>query len=131
MSEYKCQANTDMVEQYLDSLTEKERVKVYMLIEQLKRQAANLPRFNGNWAKVVQNSRYQPELLELRATIGPSVIRIAYYIDTETNIAYLLWGGDKKGVSDKRFYKDLIRAGDRGIELVRSGKLKQDKDKEK
>ena len=129
MSEYKCQVDTDWVREYLGSLTEKERAKILQLIERLKEQGANLPRFNSNWAKVVKNSRYQPELLELRATIGPSIIRIAYYVDTEAKIAYLLWGGDKKGVSDKRFYKRLIREGDRGIELVRGGKLKRNEEK--
>ena len=129
MIEYKCQANTDIVEQYLDGLTKKEREKVSMLIDQLEKQGENLPNFNSNWAKVVQNSRYQPELLELRATIGPSVIRIAYYIDKEAKIAYLLWGGDKKGQNEKRFYKRLIREADSAIDSIKEGSLKQDKEK--
>ena len=125
MSEYKCEVNTDGAKEYLGDLTEKERAKILQLIERLKEQGGNLPKFNSNWAKVVKGSRYQPELLELRATIGPSIIRIAYYVDTEANIAYLLWGGDKKGQNEKRFYKRLIREGDRAIESMREDKLKK------
>ena len=122
-----CEVNNDGVRAYLDSLTKQERKKVFWLTNRLEEQGANLPSFNSNWAKVVQGSRYQPELLELRATIGPSIIRIAYYVDTEANIAYLLWGGDKKGVKDKRFYKDLIREGDRAIDSLKEGNLDKEK----
>ena len=124
-----CEVNLEMVEAYLLALKQKEQDKIVWLTNRLKEHGENLPNHNSNWAKVVKGSRYQPELLELRATIGPSIIRIAYYVDTEAGIAYLLWGGNKKGVSDKRFYKELIREGDRGIELIRDGKLKQNEEK--
>lgn len=129
MSEYLYKINSDMVREYLYSLKEKERGKVLWLVAQLKKQGSNLPNFNSNWAKVVKGSRHQPELLELRATIGPSIIRIAYYVDTEAKIAYLLWGGDKKGVSDKRFYRRMIHVSDPAIDSLKRGNLEQDTEK--
>jgi hypothetical protein len=48
---------------------------------------------------------------ELRADTTDSVIRIAFVFDPN-RAAILLIGGDKSGVSQKRFYKQLIRKAD-------------------
>ncbi|MCG8621257.1 MAG: type II toxin-antitoxin system RelE/ParE family toxin [Proteobacteria bacterium] len=129
MTEYPYKINFDRVKKYLYKLKEKQRAKILQLVERLKEQGENLPNYNSNWAKVIKGSRHQPQLLELRATIGPSIIRIAFYVDTEAKIAYLLWGGDKKGVSDKLFYRRLIREADDAIDSIKEGNLTQDKEK--
>lgn len=50
---------------------------------------------------------------ELRCNAGDGVWRIAFAFDPDRQ-AILLVGGDKSGVSEKRFYKQLIaRADDR------------------
>ncbi|MCG8622873.1 MAG: type II toxin-antitoxin system RelE/ParE family toxin [Proteobacteria bacterium] len=121
-----CEVNTDRVRAYLDSLSEKDGDKVVWLSEQLEKHGRDLPR-QGPWAKVIKESRHQPELLELRVNMGASVIRIAYYIDTEANIAYLLWGGNKKGQNEKRFYKRLIRESDRAIDSIKEGNQQEEK----
>ena len=113
-----CKVNLQPIEEYLLSLTKKEREKIAFVIAQLEQYGRTLPA-RGQWAKVVKNSRHQPELLELRATIGRSVLRIAYYIDT-TDTAHLLWGGDKRSTKkEKLFYDRLIRTADRAIDLLK------------
>jgi len=48
---------------------------------------------------------------ELRFTLPDGEWRIAFAFDPE-RCAILLVGGSKSGVSEKKFYKDLIRAAD-------------------
>ena len=50
-------------------------------------------------------------LKELRASTGRMVIRIVFAFDP-LQMAILLIGGDKSGVSQKRFYKQLIKRAD-------------------
>ena len=113
----KCEVNLEAVREYLLSMTDKEKTKTTWFIERLKEYGRDLP-MRGPWAKVVQNSRHQPELLELRVTIGKSIIRIAYYIDTH-EVAHLLWGDDKRGKKESRFYKRLILESDRAIDAIK------------
>ena len=110
--------NYDRVKKYLDGLTEKEKTKTTWFIARLEEHGRNLP-MRGPWAKVIQGSRHQPELLELRATIGKSIIRIAYYIDS-SDVPHLLWGGDKRGKKEARFYKRLILESDRAIDSIKA-----------
>jgi hypothetical protein len=48
---------------------------------------------------------------ELRFTLPDGEWRVAFAFDPERS-AILLVGGSKSGVSEKRFYKDLIRVAD-------------------
>jgi hypothetical protein len=48
---------------------------------------------------------------ELRFTLPDGEWRVAFVFDPE-RCAILLVGGSKSGVSEKRFYKDLIRVAD-------------------
>ena len=113
-----CEVKMERVQAYLDGLTEKEREKAFWSIRRLEDYGKGLPSVSqGQWAKIIKDSRYHPELLELRATMGRSVIRIAYYIDT-AGVAHLLWGGDKRKLGEKRFYKRLIREADRAIDSI-------------
>jgi hypothetical protein len=71
---------------------------------------------------------------ELRAKTAQSVIRVALAFDPLQS-AILLIGGDKSGVSEKRFYKHLIARADKlfaeHLEKVRKWKLEQGKGKGK
>jgi hypothetical protein len=49
---------------------------------------------------------------ELRGRTPGSVLRVAFAFDPE-RIAQVLCGGDKKGVSQKKFYRKLIAKADR------------------
>jgi len=50
-------------------------------------------------------------LKELRIDANPGVLRIAFAFDPERK-AILLFGGDKKGKNQTRFYKKLIKVAD-------------------
>ena len=113
----KCVVNATRVQGYLDSLTKQEMAKANWFIRRLEEYGRDL-QLKGQWAKVVQNSRHQPELLELRVTAGRSIIRIAYYIDKH-EVAHLLWGDDKRGQKEPRFYKRLILESDRAIDSIK------------
>ena len=49
---------------------------------------------------------------ELRGKTSAAVLRIAFAFDPK-KVAQVLCGGDKKGVSEKAFYKKLIAKADR------------------
>jgi hypothetical protein len=48
---------------------------------------------------------------EIRVDINEQVIRIAFAFDPKRQ-AILLTAGDKAGVKEKRFYKELVRKAD-------------------
>ncbi len=57
------------------------------------------------------NASKHSNLKELRADTKDKVVRIAFAFDPN-RAAILLWGGNKAGVSQKRFYKQLIATAD-------------------
>jgi hypothetical protein len=58
----------------------------------------------------LNGSRY-PNMKELRFTAADGQWRVAFAFDTKRK-AILLVAGDKSGVSEKRFYRELIRKAD-------------------
>lgn len=58
----------------------------------------------------LKSSKYN-NMKELRFDADDGVWRIAFIFDTQRN-AILLVGGDKSGVKEKRFYKQLIEKAD-------------------
>ena len=58
----------------------------------------------------LKDSNYS-NMKELRFTLPDGEWRIAFAFDPKRR-AILLVGGSKSGMSEKRFYKDLIRAAD-------------------
>jgi len=62
-------------------------------------------------ADTLNGSNYS-NMKELRGKTSGTVLRIAFAFDEE-RVAQVLCGGDKKGVSEKAFYKKLIEKADR------------------
>ncbi len=62
-------------------------------------------------ADTLTGSRHA-NMKELRATTGEAVLRIAFAFDP-TRSTILLCAGNKAGVSEKRFYRQLIDRADR------------------
>ncbi len=69
------------------------------------------------------NGSEHANMKELRFTAANGVWRIAFAFDPDRK-AILLCGGDKAGVNQKRFYRELIRVADRRFRahLERLGK---------
>jgi hypothetical protein len=59
----------------------------------------------------LKGSKYA-NMKELRANTADTVLRVAFAFDL-TRAAILLVGGDKSGISQRRFYKELIAKADR------------------
>ncbi len=57
------------------------------------------------------NGSRHANMKELRFSAGECEWRVAFAFDTQ-RAAILLVAGDKSGVSEKRFYRDLIRKAD-------------------
>lgn len=68
------------------------------------------PQLKRPYADTLKGSSYS-NMKELRFNSNDGVWRIAYAFDPDRK-AILLVGGDKSGVSQKRFYKSLIKKAD-------------------
>lgn len=79
-------------------------------------------------ADTLKGSKFS-NLKELRADTADRVMRIAFAFDPK-RAAILLVAGDKHGMSQKRFYKDLIDKADRLFAAHLEKLKKKDKDKE-
>ena len=75
------------------------------------------PQLGRPHADTLKGSRIS-NLKELRAKTEAHVLRVLYFFD-EKRHALLLVGGDKKGKSEKRFYKKLIAEAEAVIERLR------------
>ena len=69
------------------------------------------PKLGRPHADTLNGSKYA-NMKELRANTAEQVFRIAFAFDPKRR-AILLIGGDKHGVSQKKFYKQLIAKADR------------------
>ena len=67
------------------------------------------PRLGRPLADTLNGSKYA-NMKELRATTAEMVLRIAFAFDPDRS-GILLVGGDKSGVSKKRFYQQQIEKG--------------------
>ena len=72
------------------------------------------PSLRRPFADTLKGSRHA-NMKELRVTASGGVWRLAYAFDPERK-AILLVGGNKSGVSQKRFYRGLIEKADRRFE---------------
>jgi hypothetical protein len=68
------------------------------------------PKLARPHADTLKGSKHA-NMKELRANTGAKVMRVAFAFDPE-RMAILLVAGDKSGVSQKRFYKQLIAKAD-------------------
>jgi hypothetical protein len=84
------------------------RRQVYSRIEVLKTFG---PQLGRPLVDTLKGSRY-PNMKELRFDADGGVWRLAFAFDSERK-AILLVGGDKSGVSQDKFYRNLIEIADR------------------
>lgn len=68
------------------------------------------PQLKRPYSDTLKGSSHS-NMKELRFNAGDGVWRIAYAFDPERK-AILLVGGDKSGMSQKRFYKNLLKKAD-------------------
>lgn len=92
---------------WFTGLDEDAHVEVIAVVELLKRLGPMLGRPH---ADTLNGSRYA-NMKELRARTAGKVLRIAFAFDPERT-GVLLVAGNKSGVSQKRFYKQLIAKAD-------------------
>jgi len=117
---------TDEFDDWFESLGDDEKVETIAKVELLKLFGPMLKRPH---ADTLNGSRY-PNMKELRAKTRASVFRVAFAFDP-LKTAILLIGGDKKGVSEKTFYRQLLAKADklyeRHLKLVEKKKGYGDK----
>lgn len=98
---------TDVFDEWFADLDEDAQAEVIATVELLKLLG---PRLGRPHADTLNGSKYA-NMKELRASTADQVLRIAFAFDPDRN-GILLIGGDKSGVSKKRFYKQLIEKAD-------------------
>ena len=96
-------ATTDDFDAWFAELTEDGRMEVIAKVNLLKLFGPMLARPH---ADTLGGSKHA-NMKELRANTADCVLRIAFAFDPDRS-AILLAGGDKSGVDQKRFYKQLI-----------------------
>jgi hypothetical protein len=101
-------ATTDDYDEWYLSLGDRDREEVIAKVLLLQTLGPHLTRPHADTLKGSKHSNMK----ELRGKTAASVIRIAFAFDPARS-AILLIGGDKSGVSEKRFYKQLISRADK------------------
>jgi len=86
------------------------------------------PQLGRPRADTLNGSRY-PNMKELRVDAADGVWRVAFAFDANRK-AILLVAGDKSGVSEKRFYRQLIDKADARFD-AHLAKIKKQKKKER
>ncbi|MGD0389328.1 MAG: type II toxin-antitoxin system RelE/ParE family toxin [Tepidisphaeraceae bacterium] len=119
---------TDDFDAWFSGLNETEREEIYAVIGLLKVVGPQLKRPH---ADTLGGSAYA-NMKELRANTAGAVLRAAFAFDP-LRTAILLTGGDKSGVSERRFYKQLIAKADKlyGLHLEKINKRMKEKGKGK
>ena len=100
-------ATTDEFDGWFAGLGEDAQVEVIAKVELLKLLG---PRLGRPHADTLNDSKHS-NMKELRADTRDQVLRVAFAFDPDRS-AILLLGGNKSGVSQKRFYKQLIARAD-------------------
>ena len=119
---------TDEFDAWFTGLGEKEQEEVAAKVKLLQLIGPQLKRPH---ADTLNGSAYA-NMKELRAKTAGAVIRVAFAFDPLQK-AILLVGGDKAGVSEQRFYKQLIVKADKlyhaHLEKIKKRKQEQEKGK--
>jgi hypothetical protein len=100
-------ATTDEFDAWFTTLDEESRAEIMAKAGLLKILG---PRLGRPHADTLNGSRHA-DMKELRANTSDKVMRIAFAFDP-TRAAILLVAGDKSGVSQKRFYRQLLNRAD-------------------
>ncbi len=115
---------TDEFDAWFEQLDDAAKTEIIAKVTLLKQLGPRLPRPHCDTLKGSKHAN----LKELRADTSDEVIRIAFAFDPDRS-AILLVGGDKGGVSQKLFYKQLIekavRLYDRHLAEIRARKKKE------
>lgn len=108
-------ATTKEFDEWFGTLGSDAQAEVIAKVELLKVLGPELRRPHAD----TLNGSAHPNMKELRADTADSVMRIAFAFDTERR-AILLCAGDKAGVNQRRFYRQLIERADRlyGLHLA-------------
>jgi hypothetical protein len=101
-------ATTDEFDGWFAELGEDAQAEVIAKVELLKLLG---PRLSRPHADTLNGSKHA-NMKELRSNTADQVLRIAFAFDPERT-GILLVAGDKSGVSQKRFYKQLIDKADK------------------
>lgn len=100
-------ATTDTFDEWFAELGEAAQAEVIAKVNLLKLMGPRLARPHADTLKGSKHANMK----ELRADTSDQVLRIAFAFDPNRS-AILLVGGNKGGVSQKRFYKQLIAKAD-------------------
>lgn len=100
-------ATTDEFDGWFGDLEEDSQAEVIAKVELLKLFG---PRLSRPHADTLNGSKHA-NMKELRADTADQVLRIAFAFDPE-RVGILLVAGNKAGVGQKRFYKQLIGKAD-------------------
>jgi hypothetical protein len=100
-------ASTDEYDEWLDGLNHRTVAEVIAVVRLLREYG---PRLSRPHADTLSGSRFS-NMKELCVRTAAAEIRIAFAFDPQRQ-AILLVAGDKRGVSGKRFYKQLIGKAD-------------------
>jgi hypothetical protein len=101
-------ATTDDFDEWFTALGQDAQAEIIAKVELLKLLG---PKLGRPHADTLNGSRHA-NMKELRADTADQVMRIAFAFDPE-RVGILLVAGDKGGVSQKRFYKQLIEKADK------------------
>ncbi len=100
-------ATTAEFDEWFESLTKLEQIEVIAKVRLLELIG---PRLGRPHADTLKGSKHT-NMKELRATTGRSVLRIGFAFDPG-RAGILLVGGNKAGVAQNRFYRQLITRAD-------------------
>ena len=119
---------TLQLDKWVESLDKAERIEVAALLDALTRMGPSLGR---PVADTLNGSAYA-NMKELRGKTAGAALRIAFAFDPN-RVAQVLCGGNKKGVSEKAFYKKLIEKADllygHHLEVIAARKKKEIRNK--
>jgi hypothetical protein len=100
-------ATTDVFDEWFAELDEDAQVELIAKVELLKLLGPKLRRPHAD----TLNGSKHANMKELRADTADKVLRVAFAFDPN-RAGILLVAGDKSGISQKRFYKQLIAKAD-------------------
>lgn len=101
-------ATTDEFDEWFAALGQEAQVEIIAKVELLKLLGPKLGRPHAD----TLNGSKHANMKELRADTADQVMRVAFAFDPE-RVGILLVAGDKGGVSQRRFYKQLLEKADR------------------
>ena len=101
-------ATTDDYDGWFAALDDAAKVELIAVVNLLR---VFGPRLSRPHADTLNGSKHA-HMKELRARTPGTVLRVAFAFDP-TQKAILLVGGDKSGVNEKRFYKQLLSRADK------------------